>query len=50
MAGWHTVLVEVPLATLAPVKTVFDLLPLEHQTDCHRRPYESHDVGEFDCV
>lgn len=32
MAGWNTVFVEVPLATFAPVKTVFDLLRPEHQT------------------
>ncbi len=31
MAGWNTVFVEVPLATFAPVKTVFDLLRPEHQ-------------------
>ena len=32
MAGWNTVFVEVPLATFAPVKTVFDLLREAHQT------------------
>jgi len=32
MAGWNTVFVEVPLATFAPVKTVFDLLRKAHQT------------------
>jgi hypothetical protein len=32
MAGWNTVFLEVPLATFAPVKTVFDLLRPEHQT------------------
>lgn len=32
MAGWNTAFVEVPLATFAPVKTVFDLLRPEHQT------------------
>lgn len=31
MAGWHTVLVEVPRETFAPVKTVLDLLRPEHQ-------------------
>ncbi len=31
MAAWHTVFVEVPLATFSPVKTVFDLLRPEHQ-------------------
>lgn len=31
MAGWRTVFVEVPLATFAPVKTVFDLLRPEHR-------------------
>jgi hypothetical protein len=31
MAGWHTVFVEVPDATFAPVKTVLDLLRAEHQ-------------------
>ncbi len=31
MAGWHTVFVEVPDATFAPVKTVLDLLRPEHQ-------------------
>ncbi|MEO8218681.1 MAG: DUF4301 family protein [Acidobacteriota bacterium] len=31
MAGWNTVLVEVPASTFAPVKTVFDLLRPEHQ-------------------
>lgn len=31
MAGWNTVFVEVPAATFAPVKTVFDLLRAEHQ-------------------
>ena len=31
MAHWHTVFVEVPAATFAPVKTVFDLLRPEHQ-------------------
>ncbi len=32
MAHWTTVFVEVPAATFAPVKTVFDLLRPEHQT------------------
>jgi hypothetical protein len=32
MAGWNTVFVAVPLATFAPVKTVFDLLRDAHQT------------------
>lgn len=32
MAGWHTVFVEVPAATFAPVKTVFDLLRPQHQS------------------
>lgn len=31
MAGWNTVAIEVPSATFAPVKTVFDLLRSEHQ-------------------
>ena len=31
MASWKTVFVEVPLATFAPVKTVFDLLRAEHR-------------------
>ena len=31
MAHWNTVFVEVPLSTFNPVKTVFDLLRLEHQ-------------------
>lgn len=31
MADWTTVFVEVPAATFAPVKTVFDLLRPEHQ-------------------
>jgi hypothetical protein len=31
MAGWNTLFVAVPLATFAPVKTVFDLLRPEHQ-------------------
>lgn len=33
MAYWHTILVEVPAWTFAPVKSVFDLLRPEHQTD-----------------
>jgi hypothetical protein len=33
MAGWNTVFVEVPAATFAPVKTVFDLLRPAHQAD-----------------
>jgi hypothetical protein len=32
MAGWHTIFVEVPAATFAPVKTVFDLLRPQHQS------------------
>lgn len=32
MAGWNTVFVEVPQATFAPVKNVFDLLRDVHQT------------------
>ncbi len=32
MAGWNTVLVEVPLATFTPVKSVLDLLRPEHQS------------------
>jgi Domain of unknown function (DUF4301) len=32
MAHWHTVFVEVPAATFAPVKTVFDLLRPQHQS------------------
>ncbi|MCB1036711.1 MAG: DUF4301 family protein, partial [Acidobacteria bacterium] len=31
MAHWHTLFVEVPSETFAPVKTVFDLLRPEHQ-------------------
>jgi hypothetical protein len=31
MAGWNTAFVEVPLATFSPVKTVLDLLRVEHQ-------------------
>lgn len=31
MAGWNTACVEVPAATFAPVKTVFDLLRPQHQ-------------------
>src|SRR5581483_4165296 len=31
MAGWNTICVEVPAATFAPVKTVFDLLRPQHQ-------------------
>jgi len=30
MAGWLTVLVEVPLATFNPVKSIFDLLRIRH--------------------
>jgi hypothetical protein len=33
MARWNTVFVEVPAATFAPVKTVLDLLRLEHRTE-----------------
>ncbi len=33
MARWNTVFVEVPAATFAPVKTVFDLLRPEHQPE-----------------
>jgi hypothetical protein len=33
MAGWNTVFVEVPAATFAPVKTLFDLLRPEHQPE-----------------
>lgn len=32
MAHWNTVFVEVPAATFAPVKSVFDLLKPEHQS------------------
>jgi hypothetical protein len=32
MGLWHTVFVEVPAATFAPVKTVFDLLRPQHQS------------------
>jgi hypothetical protein len=32
MAHWHTVFVEVPASTFAPVKTVFDLLRPQHQS------------------
>lgn len=32
MAWWDTIFVEVPAATFAPVKTVFDLLRPEHQS------------------
>jgi len=31
MSRWHTVLVEVPIGTFTPVKSVFDLLRPEHQ-------------------
>ncbi|HET9326689.1 MAG TPA: DUF4301 family protein [Candidatus Eisenbacteria bacterium] len=31
MAHWNTLFLEVPLATFAPVKTIFDLLRPEHQ-------------------
>ena len=31
MANWNTILVEVPLSTFNPVKTVSDLLREEHQ-------------------
>jgi hypothetical protein len=30
MANWNTIFVEVPLATFTPVKTIFDLLRVEH--------------------
>ena len=30
MANWNTIFVEVPLSTFTPVKTVFDLLRVEH--------------------
>ena len=33
MAGWLTVIVEVPRITFNPVKTVFDLLKPEHQPE-----------------
>src|SRR5262245_27367110 len=33
MAHWNTVFVEIPAATFAPVKTVFDLLRPEHQLE-----------------
>jgi len=33
MAGWLTVFVEVPAETFTPVKTVFDLLRVEHQEE-----------------
>lgn len=32
MAGWNTIFVEIPAATFAPVKSIFDLLRVEHQT------------------
>jgi hypothetical protein len=32
MARWHTMFVEVPASTFAPVKTVFDLLRPQHQS------------------
>lgn len=38
MADWNTVFVEVPLATFAPVKTVFDLLRDAHQTGVKPTP------------
>lgn len=38
MAGWNTTCVEVPGATFAPVKTVFDLLRPQHQHVPHVRP------------
>lgn len=36
MAEWNSVFVEVPASTFAPVKTVFDLLRDEHQTEIRR--------------
>jgi len=33
MAGWNTVMVEVPLVTFSPVKTLNDLLRAEHQQE-----------------
>ncbi|HXG31570.1 MAG TPA: DUF4301 family protein, partial [Thermodesulfobacteriota bacterium] len=33
MANWNTVFIEVPLITFNPVKTVFDLLRKEHQSE-----------------
>ena len=33
MADWITVFIEVPLITFTPVKTVFDLLRIEHQVN-----------------
>ena len=33
MADWNTLFIEVPLITFTPVKTVFDLLREEHQTN-----------------
>jgi len=38
MAGWNTACVEVPAATFAPVKTVFDLLRPQHQRIPNGRP------------
>lgn len=32
MAYWHTIFVEVPVSTFAPVKTILDLLRPEHRT------------------
>jgi hypothetical protein len=34
MANWNTIFVEVPLSTFTPVKTVFDLLRVEHLNVC----------------
>jgi hypothetical protein len=31
MAGWNSVLVEAPIETFTPVKTLLDLLRPEHQ-------------------
>jgi len=31
MADWNTIFVEVPTVTFNPVKTIFDLLRVEHR-------------------
>ncbi|MEL6841934.1 MAG: DUF4301 family protein, partial [Bacteroidota bacterium] len=33
MANWHTILIEVPLTTFSPVKSVMDLLDPSHQNE-----------------
>ena len=36
MAGWYTLMVEVPSETFSPVKTVFDLLRPMHQSSMRK--------------